>query len=187
MKTIYIWESLLDLEEDTVGSAPYFNTFEEAEEYLVEKYGQGLTFLFPDNYALVSRDGEEIGKLHPIDPYTANEKVIKIPICNMVIKLSDPRRDAKYGDLPAYNAGTITSQLKEACPVCEHELCYRDCAGARDGGESEEDCDSRQSFNDAVDGMEALILAYACAGGDVENLAFIEAIETAYQAIENNT
>jgi hypothetical protein len=38
----------------------------------------------------------------------------------------------------------------------------------------------------AVDGLEALILAHACAGVDVQSPAYIEGIETAVDAIFNN-
>ena len=39
----------------------------------------------------------------------------------------------------------------------------------------------------AVDGLESLILAHACAGVNVEDFAYIEGIETAVDAIENNS
>ncbi len=39
------------------------------------------------------------------------------------------------------------------------------------------------SFNNAIDGLEALILAHACAGIDVVSPAYIEGIETAVEAI----
>jgi hypothetical protein len=41
-------------------------------------------------------------------------------------------------------------------------------------------------FNAAVDGLEALILAHACAGVDIASPAYIEGIETAVDAIGNN-
>ena len=40
-------------------------------------------------------------------------------------------------------------------------------------------------YNSAVDGLEALILAHACAGIDVESPAYLEGIETAVDAIAN--
>jgi hypothetical protein len=42
-----------------------------------------------------------------------------------------------------------------------------------------------RAFNAAVDGVESLILAHACAGVDVEAAAYIEGIETAVIAISN--
>ena len=41
-------------------------------------------------------------------------------------------------------------------------------------------------FNAAIDGLESLILAHACAGVDVESLAYVEGIETAVEAIANH-
>ncbi len=40
-------------------------------------------------------------------------------------------------------------------------------------------------FNNAIDGLEALILAHACVGIDVGSPAYIEGIETAVEAIAN--
>lgn len=49
-------------------------------------------------------------------------------------------------------------------------------------------CDDReeQEYNIAIDGIESLILAHACAGIDVASPAYIEGVETAVQAIANN-
>jgi len=41
-------------------------------------------------------------------------------------------------------------------------------------------------FNAAMDGIEAVILAHACAGIDITTPAYIEGIETAVQACGNN-
>jgi hypothetical protein len=41
-------------------------------------------------------------------------------------------------------------------------------------------------YNAAIDGLEALILAHACAGVDVEAPAYIEGIESAVEAIANH-
>jgi hypothetical protein len=41
-------------------------------------------------------------------------------------------------------------------------------------------------FNNAVDGLEALILAHACAGIDVASPAYVEGVETAVEAIGNH-
>jgi hypothetical protein len=38
-------------------------------------------------------------------------------------------------------------------------------------------------FNAAIDGLEALILAHACAGVDIASPAYVEGIETAVDAI----
>ena len=38
----------------------------------------------------------------------------------------------------------------------------------------------------AIDGLESLILAHACAGIDISSSAYVEGIETAVEAIVNN-
>ena len=42
------------------------------------------------------------------------------------------------------------------------------------------------AFNAAVDGMESLILAQACAGMDLNHPDYVEAVNTAYEAINNH-
>jgi len=43
-----------------------------------------------------------------------------------------------------------------------------------------------RQFNAAIDGLEALILAHACAGVDVESPAYVEGVETAVEAIADH-
>jgi len=38
----------------------------------------------------------------------------------------------------------------------------------------------------AYSGLESMVLAHACAGIDVEDPAYLEGVETAFEAIENN-
>ena len=45
---------------------------------------------------------------------------------------------------------------------------------------------ANRQYNAAIDGLEALILAHACAGLDVESPAYVEGIETAVEAIANH-
>ena len=42
------------------------------------------------------------------------------------------------------------------------------------------------AYNSAIDGIEAMILACACAGIDIEDERFIEAITTSVEAVSNN-
>jgi hypothetical protein len=44
---------------------------------------------------------------------------------------------------------------------------------------------ANRQYNAAIDGLESLILAHACAGVDVESPAYVEGIETAVDAIAN--
>ena len=45
---------------------------------------------------------------------------------------------------------------------------------------------ANRHYNAAIDGLESLILAHACAGMDVESPAYIEGVETAVEAIANH-
>ena len=45
---------------------------------------------------------------------------------------------------------------------------------------------ANRQYNAALDGLESLILAHACAGVDVESPAYVEGIETAVEAIANH-
>ena len=46
--------------------------------------------------------------------------------------------------------------------------------------------DTPPGFLDAVNGLESMILACACAGIEIQSPAFLEAIETTVDAINNN-
>ena len=70
--------------------------------------------------------------------------------------------------------------------------CYGIVVNASDGGGSissdlhEEGVTDATEYNAAMDGIESMILACACAGIDIESPAFIEAIETAVEGCANN-
>lgn len=46
--------------------------------------------------------------------------------------------------------------------------------------------DALTAYDAAIDGIESMILAHACAGVNIEGLAYVEGIETAVDAILNN-
>jgi hypothetical protein len=48
------------------------------------------------------------------------------------------------------------------------------------------DTAANRQYNAAIDALESLILAHACAGVDVRSPAYIEGIETAVEAIANH-
>jgi len=50
-----------------------------------------------------------------------------------------------------------------------------------------DDEDANDRYIDMVDAIESMILAHACAGIDIESLAYIEGIETAVEACTNKT
>ena len=51
----------------------------------------------------------------------------------------------------------------------------------------DEDNDEDETYNSAIDGLEALVLAQACVGLDVTSEKYVKALETAVEAIANNT
>ncbi len=65
--------------------------------------------------------------------------------------------------------GTITSDLKNECPSTLIRV-----------------FSLVDSFNSAMDGIEAMILAHACAGVNVGGPAYTQGIKTAVEAIGNN-
>ena len=98
---------------------------------------------------------------------------LRIPCFAIEIRLG-----ARDPDCPRrYVAGTITSRLKEPCPLCGHAECVADCTA---------NAAERRECNRAMDGIEAVVLAAACAGVDVGTTAFAEAVETAVEACAGN-
>ncbi|NJL71079.1 MAG: hypothetical protein HC888_05400 [Candidatus Competibacteraceae bacterium] len=83
-------------------------------------------------------------------------KTINLPAYGIEITLGDPDPESPS----RYLGGSIKSDLKD---------------------------DNRQSrYNAAIDALESLILAHACAGVDVESDAYLEGINTTCDAIFNN-
>jgi len=80
---------------------------------------------------------------------------IKLPCYGITVTL------ARENAVEEPGAGSIVSDLREA------------------------DTAANRQYNSAIDGLEALILAHACAGVDVESPAYLEGIETAVDAIGN--
>ncbi|MCE9554679.1 MAG: hypothetical protein K8T91_15085 [Planctomycetes bacterium] len=95
----------------------------------------------------------------------------------------------------AGNQGTIRSDLeRQVCPFCGLPDCCYHCDEAAAGGfgkeaekiaESEAEIVDRLKFNGALDAVESLVLARACAGIDVNSPAYLEGIETAINALGN--
>lgn len=83
-------------------------------------------------------------------------------------------------------AGSITcnSDCYKTCPACGERHCLYQCDGSHEESvESEKTVSGRHRFNGAIDGILSLILAHACAGIDIESSAYLEGIETAFDAI----
>ena len=94
-------------------------------------------------------------------------------------------------------AGTITSDLeRQTCPYCSQADCCFSCDESQASGwtveagklaESSDDLASRLKYNGILDGIESMILAHSCADIDVTTPEYLEGIETAVQAAENNS
>jgi len=54
-----------------------------------------------------------------------------------------------------------------------------------DGCDEKDELDEVKHFNFAIDGLEALVLAHACAGKDVQSKEYVKGLETATDAILN--
>ncbi len=93
--------------------------------------------------------------------------------------------------LPDGGHGTIESELKDNCPYCGHPFCLYSCDQSqmeesdeeRDGNGTPEE---RIAYNERIDGIEALILAAACAGVDIDSPEFQVAVQTAVEGASNN-
>lgn len=110
------------------------------------------------------------------------EKIITLPVYGITITLVNCVYHALRPN--SWGGGSISSSLHENCPDCNEASCYGHC---EDGNEQEDDYFDRADFNKIMDGIESLILAQAQAGVDVESPAYLEALETAIDAIGNNT
>jgi hypothetical protein len=86
---------------------------------------------------------------------------IKIPFGGIVLTIVET--ETEFG---VSRGGSISSNLHD------HDFTFTD-------GEAAE-------FDAAIDGLESLILAHACAGLDVTSKEYVEGIQTANEAIGNN-
>jgi len=84
--------------------------------------------------------------------------------------------------------GVMTGTLKEICPYCGQPDCYFDCDESQynDDLETGDETDSRRDYNNAMNGIESLLLALACEGVDVSSQAFRNALQTATESCANN-
>lgn len=90
-------------------------------------------------------------------PQRSGVRLIHLPCFRITIRLDRDNTAKEPG------SGAITSDLKRP-----------------------EDLVTDRIYNAAIDAVESLILAHACAGIDVESPAYVEGIETAVEAIANH-
>ena len=79
--------------------------------------------------------------------------------------------------------GDITSGLQEECPRCSNDILVN-CTCTDDL--RDEDNENRENYNIAMDGIESLILAHACAGINISAPAYLKGIRTAIDACGHN-
>jgi hypothetical protein len=106
----------------------------------------------------------------------------RLPSYGITIRLDRQTTAEKPG------CGSVSSDLERIrCPVCGDPACNTCWCGsqAEASDEDAEDATLRLRHNGALDGLESLILAHACAGIDVTTPAYLEGIETAVDAIAN--
>jgi hypothetical protein len=110
-------------------------------------------------------------------------KTIKLPCFGIVVELNDQ------------DCGTIQSDLQEVCPACNDRSCDGFCPAwdeyisDRDSIFQLQKSDERKEFikfRFGIHAIESLILGHAVAGVDITNLAYIQGIETAVDALWNN-
>lgn len=83
----------------------------------------------------------------------------------------------------------LTSEgLKEGCPHCEQVDCVGGCEDIMEMDvaaqqDEQEAARERDCYNIAIDGMESLILGVAGAGVKIDSMAFVQGIQSAYDAI----
>jgi len=83
-------------------------------------------------------------------------RTIMLPVLGIVVTLNDDG-----------TGGSITSNLKEACPFCGGKECLT-------------------AYNACIDGIEAMILGHAIAGVDIASPAYLEGLQTALDAASNH-
>ena len=114
-------------------------------------------------------------------------KIIKIelPVYGIRLEFDDER------------TGTITSDpMYKTCPECGKPDCMLQCFDdlepngigqpSTPTGSDIGDANDRLRFNGAVDGILSMILSHAHGGIDIESPAYLEGIETAIQALDEN-
>lgn len=90
---------------------------------------------------------------------------------------------------PGVDKQDMTLRLSLGCDWIELSLTYADPQGRRSGNvtsslrTSDADCGE---FNVAMDAVESMVLAHACAGIDVTDSRYIEGLRTCIEACANN-
>ena len=81
-------------------------------------------------------------------------------------------------------SGRIETAWHDSCPCCGDYNCYRACPDYH-AGETDDEIEKRKCLNWGANGIEALILAPACAGIDITTKEYYNGIITALDALDN--
>jgi hypothetical protein len=97
----------------------------------------------------------------------------------------------ELGIMVANGSGQLHAPLpREGCPSCDEARCANHCDGSQgadeNNTETEEDAHERATYNAALDMLESLVLAHACAGINVESADYLTGVNTALEAFANN-
>jgi len=110
----------------------------------------------------------------------ASESHRRLVLASMIIQLGERNR-------------IVLSDLRrKVCPFCSNTDCCYHCEGSTNQGDSTvletaDDVAGRLKYNGALAGIEALTLACAVVGIDVQSKAFEYALQSAVEAVGNNT
>jgi hypothetical protein len=118
------------------------------------------------------------------------DTIIKLPCHGIEVTLVDQQEDGSWG------GATITSELKVVCECCSDPSCNFDCPNAMEDMSDrdkdaqrllQEEITGNRIFNSGMDAIESMVMAHASEGVDIESTAYICGIETAVDAVGNNT
>lgn len=145
----------------------------------------------PGEFDALGVDGEPVPELAPSlrelgqvkkrrGELQGTMKTIKLPVYDIEI------------DIDGLGNGAIRAGLRTVCPHCNKSECFFDCDESQAEGSQESETEARERLerNRAYDGIESLILALACTRvmdeDSMTTPAFLEAVENAVEAVENN-
>ena len=126
---------------------------------IMDEYGSptiGEFFVAKDTENEAALKAAGLDLTQPTDSGQTVVRKIQLPCHGITLTL------ARENDVEEPGSGTIVSDLHTAKTAANRQ------------------------YNAAVDGLESLILAHACAGVNVESPAYVEGIETAVDAVANH-
>ena len=115
--------------------------------------------------------------------------MIELPVFGIKVRTPDnPMLLSMPLSLPPLGDIVCDPDIYATCVKCGRQNCLYQCDGSLIGQvEEEEEVVDRIRGNGAIDAILSLILAHACAGIDIESPAYLEGIETAFDAIANSS